>query len=122
MKYEGIKDDENIVHYFENLLINIHNGYISEFKLFYSKLKQLHTLIGELQSFDSLTIINNLADNAFKCQIILCNKIVSPIISIFHVFNFLINLQYDDIKFKRSFIDSNISTQSIKSIGQLKVL
>lgn len=39
MKYKYVNNDENIIHYFKNLLIDIDNNCILEFKLFYIEFK-----------------------------------------------------------------------------------
>lgn len=70
----------------------------------------------------SITAINALANNAFNQQITLSNKTVSPITHTFYVFNSSTDLQYNNTKFKRLFINLDSSTQLSSSINQLKVL
>lgn len=50
-----------------------------ESELFYTMLEQFHTTIGQLQSSLSITVVNTLADNAFKYQITLSDETVSLI-------------------------------------------
>ena len=70
-----------------------------------------------------ITVVNTLADNTFKYQIILSDEIVLSITDLApYVFNFSTDLQYNDAEFKGLLIDSSISTQSIGGIGQLKAL
>lgn len=109
--------------YFENLLINMQNNNTPEPKLLYIELKQFYSAFGLLKSSMFITIVNTLSNNVFKYQIILSDKIVSPFtVSNFYVFNLLINLQYNDTKFKELFINSGASTWSIRGIGLLKTL
>lgn len=75
-----------------------------------------------MQGSESIIAINTLANNAFKYQIILSNKTVSPITCALYVFNLSIDLQYNDTEFKELLMDSNASTRSISGIGQLKTL
>ena len=59
-----------------------------------------------------MTVVNTLADNAFKHRITLSNKMVLPItVSTSYLFNSSTDLRYNDIEFKRLFIDSEASTQ-----------
>lgn len=89
----------------------------------YNMSGQFYTSISRLQSFDSITVVNTLADNVLKDQIILKNEIVLPI-TVFasYVFNLSINSQYNDTKFKEFFIDSDASIQSSWGISPLKAL
>ena len=43
MEYEGVDDDEDIAHYFEDLSIDKYNDYSPEPESFYTKLEQFHT-------------------------------------------------------------------------------
>lgn len=53
-----------------------------------------------------MTVVNTLADNAFKHQITLSNKtILSIIVFTPYIFNLSIDLKYNNIKFKKLFID-----------------
>ena len=70
-----------------------------------------------------MTVVNTLADNAFKHQITLSDKTVLPItIPTPYLFNSSTDLQYNDIKFKGLLIDSGASTRSTGGIGQFKAL
>lgn len=92
-------------------------------ELFYIELKQFHTSFGQLKGSKSIIVVNTLTDNVFKHQITLSNKIVLLIIvSAPYVFNSSTISRYNDIKFKELLIDSRVSTQSIRDIGQLKAL
>lgn len=55
------------------------NDNIPELELFYIELKQFYTFFGQLEGSKSITVINILAYNAFKYQIILSDKIILPI-------------------------------------------
>ncbi len=61
-------------------------------ELFYTKLEQFYILISQLQSSKSLTVINNLINNAFKYWIILSDNVVSFITSTYYNFNLLTDL------------------------------
>lgn len=50
------------------------------------------------------------------------NKIIFSIISTFYIFNSSIDLQYNNTKFKKIFIDLDILTRLIGNIGQFKIL
>lgn len=89
---------------------------------FYIESKQFYTFFGQLKSLEPITVVNMLVDNVFKHQIILNDKIVLPIITAFYLFNLPINSWYNDIEFKRLFIDLRALTWSTKCIGQLEVL
>ena len=68
-KYEGIEDDEHVAQYFRNLLINTQNDNIPEPESFYIESEQFHTFFGQLEGSEPITVVNTLADNAFKHQI-----------------------------------------------------
>lgn len=58
-----------------------------------------------------------LADNAFKYQITLSNKIVLPTTILTpYIFNLSPNSRYNDIEIQLIFIDSRLSTQSTEAI------
>ena len=58
-----------------------------------------------------MTVINMLADNAFKHRITLSDKTVLPItVPTPYLFNLSTDLWYNDIEFKGLFIDSEAST------------
>lgn len=110
--------DQDIDQYFADLLIDIHNDCTPEFGSFYNKLKRFHTLFGQPKDFESKTVVINLADNVFKHQITLSDKTVpSMIVPVSYIFNLLTDLRYNDAEFKGLFIDSGISTLSMKNIG-----
>lgn len=67
--YKDIDNNEGINQFFSNLSIDIQNDYILKSELYYTKSKEFHTSIGQLPSFESLIVINILADNEFKYQI-----------------------------------------------------
>lgn len=70
-----------------------------------------------------MIVINTLADNAFKYQIILNDETVLPTTFLTsYVFKLSTNSQYNNCKFKGLLINLGVSTQSIDGIGQLKVL
>lgn len=121
-EYEGIDDDEDIAHYFEDLSIDADNDCMPGFESFYTESEQFHTSIGQLHSSESLTVVNTLADNAFKHQITLSDKTVSPITLTPYVFNSSTDSQYNDTEFKGLVINSSASTRSTGGIGQLKAL
>ena len=84
--------------------------------------KQFYTSIGQLNNSKSKTVVNTLADNAFKHRIILRDESVLPTTLTPYVFNSSTDSRYNDTKFKGLLIDSGTSTQSISDIGQLKAL
>lgn len=47
---------------------------MSKLLSFYIKLKQFHISFGQLKDPRSITVVNTLADNAFKHQITMSNK------------------------------------------------
>ena len=109
-EYEGIEDDdERVAHYFGNLSIDTKND-ILEPESFYTKSEQFHTSIGQLQSSESLTVVNILAENAFKHRITLTDEAVFPITPAPYVFNSFTDSRYNDTKFKGLLIDSGAST------------
>lgn len=92
-------------------------------ELFDTKLEQFHTFFGQLEGSESITVVNILADNAFKHQITLSDNTVSHIIvPAFYTFNLLTDLQYNDTEFKGLFINLGALTHLIRGISQLKVL
>lgn len=93
-----------------------------EFELFYTDSEQFYITIGQLNNFESLTIVNILVNNAFKYQIKLNDKIILLITLALYDFNLSINSQYNDTEFKGFFINSRALTRSIEGIGQLKIL
>ena len=70
----------------------------------------------------SLIIVNILANNTFKYPIIETDKRISPTLFNFDIFSLSTNSQYNDTKFKRLVINSEVLIQSIREIGQLKAL
>lgn len=78
--YGGIEEDNKCVaQYFKDLLIDTHNDYTPEPKLFYIESKQFYTFFGQLEGSMFLTVVNILANNIFKHQIILSNETVFSI-------------------------------------------
>ena len=75
-----------------------------------------------LEGSESITVINTLADNAFKYQIILGDKTVSPITSALYIFNLSTNSKYNDTEFQALLIDLSASTRLTGGIAQLKAL
>lgn len=70
-----------------------------------------------------MTVINTLADHAFKHRIILSDKTVLYIIVFtLYLFNCWINSWYNYFEFKEWLIDSEALTRSTEDIGQLKAL
>ena len=67
-KYKDIDNNKYITHYFRDLSINIYNDYILELiiKSFYTELEKFYTFFSQLKSFKSITVVNTLANNAFK--------------------------------------------------------
>lgn len=63
--YKGVDKDKSINEYFEALLIDTKNDYVSESKLFYPKSERFHSSIDQLQSSESSIIVNTLDNNAF---------------------------------------------------------
>lgn len=64
-------------------------------KLFYTKLNQFHNFFNQLKVFKFITIVNILANNTFKYQIILSNltvflSLMLPIFSFYLVINHII--------------------------------
>ena len=123
-EYEGVDDDEGIAQYFGNLSIDTHDDYTTEStpESFYTESEQFHTSIGQLQGSESVTVVNTLADNAFKHRITLSDETASPISSAPYVFNSSTDSRYNDTEFKGLLIDSGASTRSTGGIGQLKAL
>lgn len=94
-----------------------------ESKSFYTKLEQFYNSFSWLESSEPKTIINTLADNIFKYQIILSDETVLPIITpVFYNFNSSTNSWYNKTEFKRLLIDLGVLTRSMGGISQLKVL
>ena len=82
------------------------NDNIHKPKSFYIVSELFHTSFGQLKSLESITVINTLADNAFKHQIILSDETISPItVPIPYVFNLSTDLQYNDTEFKELLIN-----------------
>lgn len=86
-EYKGIDDNKDIAHYFDNLSIDADHDYTPGSGSFHTESEQFHTSIGQLDSAESKTVINTRADNAFKHQITLSDKIVSPTTLSLYVFN-----------------------------------
>lgn len=86
------------------------NDNILEPESFYIKSEQFYTSTDQLQSSKSLTVVNTLADNAFKHQITLSDITVSPITPASYIFNLSTNSEYNDNKCQRLLIDSGAST------------
>lgn len=112
-----------IAYYFRDLFINIYNYCMAEPELLYIELGQFYTSFYQLRGFNSITVVNILADNALKYQITLSDE-TFLYITVFtpNVFNSSIDSQYNDTEFKELFIDSDALTQSTDDISQLKVL
>lgn len=70
-----------------DLSIDMQNNNIFEPELFYIELEQFYTLISQLQSYKSLTIINTLANNVFQYQITLNKKTFSLVTLTLYIFN-----------------------------------
>ena len=122
-EYEGVDDDEDIAHYFGDLSIDTQNDNTPERESFYIGSGQFYTSFGQLEGSESMTVVNTLADNAFKHRITLSDKTVLPItVPTPYLFNLSTDSRYNDIKFKGLLIDSRASTRSTRGIGQLKVL
>lgn len=66
IEYKDIDNNENIAHYFEDLSIDADYNCKLGSSLFYIKSEQFYTSICQLDSFESKTIINILANNVFK--------------------------------------------------------
>lgn len=85
---------------------------------FYIELEQFYISFCELKSLKSITIVNTLANNAFKSQITLNNETISPsIVSAPYVFNLSTDLQYNNIEFKKLLINLKALTKSTRGIG-----
>lgn len=70
-----------------------------------------------LKGFEFIIAVNTLADNAFKHQITLSDKIVPSItVPVPYVFNSSTDSQYNNTEFKGLLINLNVSTQLINSI------
>ena len=110
MEYEDIDNNENIAYYFGDLSIDIYNDYRLEPESFYTKLEQFYTFFNKLKGLESIRVVNILANNTFKYYITLSEKTISFITPAPYVFNSSTNLQYNDTKFKRLFIDLGTST------------
>lgn len=67
-------------------------------------------------------VIQNLANNAFKYQVILSDKTNCLFTFNFYVFNLSTNSQYNDTKFKSFFVDFDIISLFIETINSLKLL
>lgn len=122
MEYEGVDNDKNIAYYFEDLSININKDYIPGSESFYTGSGQFHTSIGHLHNSKSFTVVNTLANNAFKHWLTLNNITISPTTFAYYVFNSSTDSQYNNTQFKELFIDSGASTQSIEGINQFNAL
>lgn len=96
---------------------------IPECNLFYIWSKQFHSFFGQPKNSKSITVINILADNIFKYQIMVKDKAISPIIvSAPYVVNLSTDSQYHDTEFKGLLIDLNVPICSIGNIDELKAL
>lgn len=122
-EYEVVDNNEILTHYFGDLSINIHNDFMLESKSFYTKLEQFHTALVRLEGSKSKIVINTLADNTFKYQIILSDETL-PLINVpaFYVFNLLTDSQYNNTQFKKLLIELGASSQLTSGIDQLKAL
>ena len=67
--------------------LNIENDYTPKSESFYIESEQFHTLIGQLQSSESSIVINTLADNLFKYQIIMSDETAPLVTPTPYVFN-----------------------------------
>ena len=103
--------------------INTQNDNTPKPELFYIESEQFQTSFGQLKGSESITVVNTLADNAFKHRITLSDETVSPItVPAPYVFNSSTDSRYNDSEFKGLLIDSGASTRSTGGIGQLKAL
>ena len=119
-KYEDIEDDDkHIANYVGNLLIDAKND-ILKLESIYTKSEQYHISINQLQSFETLKIVNTLANNAFQHQIILINKAIFFIIPAFFIFNLFLYSHYNSTELKDLVINSGSSNQSTSGTSQLK--
>lgn len=112
MEYKSVNNNEDIAHYFEDLSINTYDDYIPELtnELLYTGSKQFYIPFCKLKASESVTIINILADNAFKYQVTLSNEIVSLITPAFYIFNLSIDSKYNDTEFKELLINLGASS------------
>ena len=86
----------------------MHNNNTPKPKLFYIESEQFHIFFGQLKISEPITIINILANNAFKYQIIPSDEIVLPItVPTPYVFNSSTDSQYKNTEFKGLIIDSS---------------
>ena len=121
-EYEGIDDDEDIAHYFEDLSIDADNDCTLGSESFHMESEQFYISIGQLNNSESKSIINTLADNTFKHRITLSDETVLPTTLTPYVFNSSTDSRYNDTEFKGLLINSGASTRSTGGIGQLKAL
>lgn len=110
IKYE-IDNDEDITYYFEDQSVDRNDDYATNSRVesFFNKFEQFHISNDQLQDFESITDINNLENDASNHQITLSDKTISFISSASYIFNLSIDLQYNNIEFKKLFIDLGTS-------------
>lgn len=121
INYKGEEDDDtdDVAHFFKELLINApHN-----LSLDIDTTNELFlTQLSPLQNTKLTNTINLLADNAFKHQITSADTTISFVNPMPYNFTTLINLRYNDSKFKGLLIDSGAATRSTGGVGQLIAL
>ena len=80
MNYKYIENNnERVAQYFRDLSINMQNDNIPKLESFHIESEQFHTFFGRLKGLKSIIIVNLLANNTFKHQIILSDRTVLPI-------------------------------------------
>lgn len=116
MNYKDEKKDDinNIAHLFKELLINAHQDCFSNI----NTIKKLFlTQFDLLQNIKSTNTINTLANNTFKYQITSVNITILFVNLTAYSYTILINMPYNNFKFKELLINSNTTTQFTDDLG-----
>lgn len=110
---------DNIAYFFKMLSIDVFKNFSFNIDIID---KLFFILFVIFQNIEFINIINLLANNTFKYQIIFINSTIVFINLILYSFTISTNLQYDKSKLKELLIDSNTMTKSKSNVNQLKTL
>jgi hypothetical protein len=117
--YEDVNDSNDlieVVQYFEKLNINAELVSSSD-----ESVETFFTSFEIMRNAELETIVNILADNAFKHRIICSNNIIVSIDFQSYVYT-CIDSRYNESKFKKLLIDFDVVTRFIDEIDQFKIL
>ena len=124
INYENDQDEEKVVHFFKNLMIETSRNEIFNVSVVSSNddVNEVFSIsIGTVDATESFLIIKDLANAILRHRIIVIDEI-SLITFVSYVFNFTIDTRYDFSEFKGLLIDSKTTSRFTKNMKQLQTL